>query len=41
MKKEDVPALVERVREIVAAPVEEYLAEMNGEKTRVGVEAVE
>jgi 1-acyl-sn-glycerol-3-phosphate acyltransferase len=41
MKKEEVPALVERVREMVAAPVEEYLAEMNGEKARVGVEAVE
>jgi 1-acyl-sn-glycerol-3-phosphate acyltransferase len=41
MSKEDVPALVERVRELVAAPVEEYLAQMNGEKTPVGVEAVE
>jgi 1-acyl-sn-glycerol-3-phosphate acyltransferase len=41
MKKEDVPALVERVRETVAAPVEEYLAEMNAEKARAGVEAVE
>jgi len=41
MNKEDVPALVERVREIVAAPVEEYLVQMNGEKTRVGAEAVE
>jgi 1-acyl-sn-glycerol-3-phosphate acyltransferase len=41
MNKEDVPALVERVREMVAAPVEEYLAEMNGEKAPAGVEAVE
>jgi 1-acyl-sn-glycerol-3-phosphate acyltransferase len=41
MSKEDVPALVERVREIVAAPVEEYLTQMNGEKAPVGVEAVE
>src|SRR5271155_1347809 len=41
MNKEDVPALVERVREIVAAPVEEYLAQMSGEKATVGVEAVE
>jgi len=41
MNKEDVPALVERVREIVAAPVEEYLTQMNREKTPVGVEAVE
>jgi 1-acyl-sn-glycerol-3-phosphate acyltransferase len=41
MKKEDVPALVERVREMVAAPVEGYLAEINGEKAPVGVEAVE
>jgi 1-acyl-sn-glycerol-3-phosphate acyltransferase len=41
MKKEDVPALVERVRETVAAPVEEYLREMNAEKAPVGVEAVE
>jgi 1-acyl-sn-glycerol-3-phosphate acyltransferase len=41
MNKEDVPALVERVREIVASPVEEYLTQMNGEKAPVGVEAVE
>jgi 1-acyl-sn-glycerol-3-phosphate acyltransferase len=41
MKKEDVPALVERVRKMVDAPVEEYLAEMNGEKAPLGVEAVE
>jgi 1-acyl-sn-glycerol-3-phosphate acyltransferase len=41
MSKEDVPALVERVRAMVAGPVEEYLAQMNGEKARVGVEAVE
>jgi 1-acyl-sn-glycerol-3-phosphate acyltransferase len=41
MKKEDVPALVERVREAVAAPVEEYLAETAAENARVGVEAVD
>jgi 1-acyl-sn-glycerol-3-phosphate acyltransferase len=41
MNKEDVPALVERVREIVSAPVEQYLTQMNGENTPVGVEAVE
>jgi 1-acyl-sn-glycerol-3-phosphate acyltransferase len=41
MNKEDVPTLVERVREIVSAPVEEYLTQMNGENTPVGVEAVE
>jgi 1-acyl-sn-glycerol-3-phosphate acyltransferase len=41
MHKEDVPALVERVRKIVAGPVEEYLTQTNGEKAPVGVEAVE
>ena len=41
MKKEDVPALVERVREAVAGPVEEYLREMDRQKARVGVAAVE
>lgn len=41
MKKEDVPALCARVHEIIAGPVEEYLREMEGPKTQVGVEAVE
>ena len=41
MKKEDVPALVERVREAIAGPVEEYMSEMNERKESVGVAAVE